>query len=232
LSRVGVVTGMRAEADSASAPAKTLPPDRQPLVFASGANAERAYEGARGLVAKGARALLSFGLSGALDPALSCGDIVLAETVILADGSRVATDAAWRAALSGSRSGGGLISGAIVGRDRVVATPRAKAELRLRTGAVAVDMESHAVAVAAQATGVPFMALRVVLDAADQAIPWSVLAGIGPDGRSRALPVAAHLLVRPWEIADLLALARANRRALATLGRLAAELGATFGFLV
>src|SRR5579883_2212620 len=195
---------MRAEADSASAPAKTLPPDRQPLVFASGANAERAYEGARGLVAKGARALLSFGLSGALDPALSCGDIVLAETVILADGSRVATDAAWRAALSGSRSGGGLISGAIVGRDRVVATPRAKAELRLRTGAVAVDMESHAVAVAAQATGVPFMALRV----------------------------AAHLLVRPWEIADLLALARANRRALATLGRLAAELGATFGFLV
>ena len=93
-------------------------------------------------------------------------------------------------------------------------------------------MESHQVARAAVAAGVPFMALRVIVDAAGRDLPWSALAGLAPDGTARPLAVLARLLLRPWELPRLLALAGDSRSALAALGRLAADLGPAFGLLV
>jgi hypothetical protein len=76
------------------------------------------------------------------------------------------------------------------------------------------------------------MVLRVILDSAGRAIPWSAQAGLGRDGRARALPVLARLATRPQELPALLRLARETRQALAVLSGLAAELSPAFGFLV
>lgn len=225
------MVGLLAEAERAAA---AVSGGSEPLVFVAAASPARAYQGARELVRQGAKALLSFGLAGGLDPTLAPGDPVLASAVVLSDGTRIETDPAWHASLARGLDGRGraAASGAIAGVDRIVATRAEKAALRLRTGAVAVDMESHAVARAAREAGVPLMAIRVILDPANRALPSAALAGIGPDGRTRRLPVFCRLLLKPWQGPALAALRRANREALDVLGRLAAELGPAFAIRV
>ncbi len=61
----------------------------------------------------------------------------------------------------------------------------AKATLRAASGALAIDMESAAVAEAAAEAGVPFLVLRVIADPADRAIPPVALHGVAPDGSRR-----------------------------------------------
>ena len=234
MTRIGIVAGMLAEAERASAATAAAPERQPPLVFVSGASSARAYQGARDLTRQGAEALLSFGLAGGLDPTLIAGDVVLASAVMLPEGMRVETDAAWRNGLARVLDGRGraVATGAIAGADHIIATQAEKAALRLRTGAVAVDMESHAVARAAREAGVPLMAIRVILDPAGRALPSAALSGIGPDGRTRTLPVICRLLMKPWEGPALAALLRANREALEALGSLAVDLGPAFGFRV
>lgn len=231
MTRIGIVVGMMREAAIARAPSSALPEPFRPKIFVSGASSARAYQGARQLIIEGVDALLSFGLAGGLDPGLAVGDAVLAREVVLPDGTRIETDAVWRERLALALAGKGrVVVGSVAGAHAPVATAHEKTGLKLMRGAVAVDMESHGVAAAARAAGVPFMALRVILDPADRAIPWSALAGIDDAGDTQALPVLARLLLRPWELPGLVALGRANNAASASLGRLTADLGPTFVF--
>ena len=228
---IGIVVGMVAEAVEAAAPSAPLAAPLRALVFVAGRRPGRAHEGARQLLAEGATALLSFGVAGGLDPALRPADAVLASAVAAPDGTLIETDPNWRQELAKQLAGRARM-GAIAGADRMVRTRAEKAALARTSGAVAVDMESHQVARAATAAGVPFMALRVIVDGAGRDLPWAALAGLAPDGKARPLAVLARLLLRPWELPRLLSLARDNRLALAALGRLAADLGPAFGLLV
>jgi len=129
---------MAAEAECVSRAMAGVPEDARPLVAVAGANGERAYESARTLVARKVAGVLSLGLAGGLDPVLQVGSAVLADAVLLPDGSRIHTDADWRrglAAVLGTR----VVIGAIAGQNTVAATARAKAALRAATGAVAAD---------------------------------------------------------------------------------------------
>jgi len=229
LSRVGIVVGMQSEAAEISTAWRKQGQEQHPLIAISAANPHRAYEGARSLISQGAGAILSFGLAGGLVPTLETGDTVVASEVMLPDGTQIETHAAWRSSLTAALSDRTrIVIGAIAGQDSAIVTRAAKAALRLRTGAVAVDMESHAAAAAANEAGRPFMALRVILDPTGRAIPATALAGLGPHGESRALAVLARLVVRPWDLPALLALGRANTRALTVLGSLAADLAPGF----
>jgi hopanoid-associated phosphorylase len=231
LTRIGIVVGMASEAALALAPSLAQPEPFRPKIFVSGASAARAFEGARQLVIDGVEALLSFGLAGGLEGTLEVGDAILARAVLLADGTRVETDPGWRARLEEALRGRGKVSiGDVVGADAPVAGASEKMRLRLRSGAVAVDMESHGVAAAAREAGVPFMVLRAILDPARQSIPSAALAGIDAQGNARAARVIARLFLKPWELPGLIALGRAHDAALGSLGRLTADLGATFVF--
>ena len=214
MSGLGVVTGLKAEADCVAAVGVAG-------VFSAGGSARRAHEGALALVDRGAGALLSFGVGGGLDPALAAGELVLADAVIAPDGRRFATDPAWRERLR--RLHLSLSVGSIAGSERMLHGPDAKAALRAATGAALVDMESHGVAAAAAARRLPFMAIRAVADPAGRAVPWCARAGLSADGRTRPLPVLGRLCLRPWELPALITLARETARALESLRRLAAE---------
>ena len=109
----------------------------------------------------------------------------------------------------------------MLGADRVIASAAEKRALFAGAEAVAVDMESHGVALVAPT---PFVILRVVADAADQAIPRAATAGFGADGRVRTGAVLASLARRPWELADLIRLGLASHRATRTARRAAAGL--------
>jgi len=221
--RLGVIVGLPQEA----AILKRVLGKATPLLACAGAQPARATRCAAELIAGGAGTLLSFGFAGGLDPSLRPGDIVVGAGVVGIDGKMRETDDALAqrlcAALDESRCrwSAGLVAGA----DQAVATSAAKQALSARTGAVIVDMESHAVAVA----GVPFVVLRVVVDPAERALPASVLAAIDSRGRVNVMPLVMGLLRRPREIGSLLALARDNGPARKSLGRAAAAAGRAFG---
>jgi len=218
---LGAVVGLAIERTILRA---RLPAFRRPAdlwILSAGASPERAETLADTLISRGATALLSFGIAGGLDPAVRPGAVVLADEIILPDGTRLGADIAWADRVAAAARDMTPHRAPIAGTARMLTSADQKSELRRRTGAVAADMESHGVARAAAACGVPFLVLRVIADPAGRAIPWSALAGMGEDGTMRAWPVLGRLLRHPWEIAALARLARDSRQAHAALGRVA-----------
>jgi len=213
---VGVVTGLLVEAHCLSDSSSNPP------ISVSAGNSVNAYGGALRLVADGAKALLSFGIAGGLDPKLPPGTLVLARAVIGPHGTRFDSDPNWRGAVcSDARGRIEFTDGSIAGRDSPVLDQASKAKLFRESGAIAVDMESHAVARAAKEKNVPFLALRAIADPARRDVPDWVMIGVDSAGRTRIAPVLAKLLFRPWEILRLLELAKDQKAALSALRRVA-----------
>lgn len=220
LPQVGVVTGLAAEAERLT---KT---GRAPLLFVSGSDPGRAFEGARRLAANGAAGLVSFGIAGGLDPKLAAGTVVLARAVISDDGTTYAADRDWRLRVLAELAGRIEVeAGVVAGWNRPVLSAGDKRKLFEATGASAVDMESHAVAAAAREFSLPFLALRAISDPAARSLPPWILAGLDGSGRARPLAVFAKALMRPWEIPGLLGLGEETWAAFESLSRVA-EIGA------
>ena len=217
MTRLGVVTGMTSEA-------RRLPREvagSAPLVACSGADSARAAAAARRLIADGAEALLSFGLAGGLDPRLNPGDLIVADMVVDRDRQQLDTDLAWRVALFQALEAARPTGGAVLGSETLVASAEEKSKLRDATGAVAVDMESFAVASVADEAGVPFAILRAVADPLWRDVPRAAHAGIADDGGVRVGAVLAGLIMAPWQLVSLIAIAIEARQGLAALGRAA-----------
>ena len=223
MSRLGIVTGMLSEAACLGTATTENSAVERPLVYCAGASAERALEGARELTRSEVVGLVSFGIAGGLDPTVAVGDLVIADAVIDPNGRRFVTASSWcqaiRSALGDTLP---VRTGPLAGADDVIATPADKARLFQATQAIAVDMESHAVATAAEEAGLPLLILRVVADPAHRAIPESARVGLAPDGGTRPFAVIGKLMVRPWETPAVWMLARDNRAAHESLRRVAA----------
>lgn len=223
MTRLGIVTGLAAESDCLERAARALPDHARPLIYCAGADPGRALSGAEQLIAQGAEALVSFGIAGGLAPHLRPGVMVLADAVLAPDGRRIATDEAWRTRLEGrARAVCTTVVAPMTGYDSVVRSAADKAALFGATGAVAVDMESHAVAAAAHAATLPLLVVRVVADPAARRIPLAASSAVDVTGRVRIGPVLRRLLATPGDFWPLLRLAADNRRAFAALGRVAA----------
>lgn len=212
--RLGVLVGLAAEArliERAAAGGLHV------SVVRTGADAARAREGAERLARSGVTALVSFGLAGGLDPTLRPGDLILADGVVLPDGRVVAADTGWRRALF--LSAPHALPGTVAGSDRALSDAADKAGLHARTGARAVDMESHALALAAERHGLPFAVIRAVADPAGHGLPAVARVPLSVDGTVRLAAVLPALLASPGEWGRIARLAGETRTALASLSR-------------
>ena len=217
MSRLGIITGMKAEADLLSAAARGGPEQSRPLIAVAGGNAGRAEDAARGFAAAGVRGLVSFGIAGGLDPRLMSGDIILADIVLPPGGEGIATHKAWRAAFASAFAAASVVEGSICGSDRAISTPREKANLFARTGAVAVDMESYGVGRAAREAGLSLLVVRAIADSASRTIPNAAIAGLGEDGGRKPFAVIGKLLRHPTQLVHLIGVARDSKVALRRL---------------
>lgn len=186
----------------------------------------RAAAGTRALIGRGVGALLSWGTSGALTGDLAAGQLLLGDAVRDTHGNEFASDAAWLALAA--RALAPLAPRQV--RCLTVAQPasdrQTKQALAADTGCAAVDMESAAVAAGAASAGLPFLAIRSIVDPVDCDLPRCVMAGLDAEGRTHVLRLLAALARRPWEIAALLRLAghfNASLRALRDAARLLAS---------
>ena len=205
------VTGMQREA-------KLFPPGCE-IVVSGGSNAALAekIEAALARSPAGQRcAIVSAGICGGLKPGLAVGAAVIATEIVFGQ-ERYATDADWRAALSLALPHAG--QGALAGSDRVVATAADKADLFGETGAVALDMESHVAARIAAVHGLPFAALRVVSDSAQDVLPDAVRGAIDSRGEVRISRVLLALAGDPAQLPALIRTGRASSRAMQQLLR-------------
>jgi adenosylhomocysteine nucleosidase len=157
------------------------------------------------------RLVLSAGFSGALRPGLLVGDLVLATEVIDEEGNAFACSFV-PSLPEHVRRGRILTSSCLVG------DPGQKAALGARHQALAVDMESAALARLCRQHQVPFGCLRVISDAVDTALSPEL---VGLLGRGRVRPVALALALarRPSLLAELLRLAAHTRKAARTLAQ-------------
>jgi nucleoside phosphorylase len=171
---------------------------------------------ARRLVLAGATGLASFGMAGGLDPTLICGAVLLPEEVAQVDGVRPgaggsATSRQWRERLRAALPAACIAyGGTLLTSDRPIGRPGAKHDAWRRTGAAAVDMESDAIAQVAGQAGVPFIALRVIVDTASDELPAAVLAASG-GGQVRIGRLLAGLLRSPRDLGPLVRLSARYR---------------------
>ncbi len=135
--------------------------------------------------------VLSVGFSGALQREMKVGDIVMANAIVDTHGHELDIDL--RMAEDPSR---GLYVGRIVTADGIVRTVADKESLAERTGGLAVDLESLAVAQICRDRKVKFMAVRVISDDMSADLPPEVLSVFGSTGSIRAGAVAGALWKR------------------------------------
>jgi adenosylhomocysteine nucleosidase len=226
LNVVGIVAALAAEARAVGPPIwrRDIPLSLVDgtLLTVSGIGAAAAADAARALVAAGATALTSWGMAGGLDPALRAGTIFLPSQVISQDGIRVSTASAWRGRLGAAvASRRPVTCGTLLTSSYPIAAIADKAAARRETGALAVDMESLAIAQIAAIHGLPFIAVRVIVDTADDVLPRSVMAA-SRSGRMQIWPLIGALVLAPADLSALLRLAqryRVARRALVAVGR-------------
>ncbi len=227
---IGVVAALPAEARCLRGGGGRGCPDEGVRVGLSGLGQARAYRAARSLAGHGVSALVSFGTAGALAPGLGAGDVVLG-TAVLCDREIIEADPDWPARLAGKLDGRVRVEqGRILHAEAVVASPADKSRLFLSTAALAVDMETAGVARAAAEHGLPWLAIRAIVDAQSVSIPPLALDALSASGRPRLGKLMAGIARAPAEIPRLLCLGRDFRTARAALETVVRVAGYRLGY--
>ena len=161
--------------------------------------------------------LISLGVAGGLLPTLAPGTCVVGSEILWGS-DRLQTDASWSRSLLAAIPHS--ISGKIVGVPRPIAYVDAKHILHKRTGALAVDMESHIVASVAAANGLRFVAIRVIADPANHSLPRVALGAMRPNGTVNIAQMILSLVTNPRDLFSLAQTARDAFSARVALGHI------------
>lgn len=219
----GLVTALRSEAACVS-PAR-IPFNRptslneQTLLWLSGMGAQSARAAAQGLQQHGVTALVSFGVAGALSDQLKPGDLVLPDAIHA--GELLPIDLGWRDRLQQQLPATITIANGLLADSNVPLTnEKAKRDLARTSGAIAVDMESAAIAQVAAVAGIPFIAVRAIIDPVHFSPPEALLSAVNPDGGVKPMHLTALLLKRSVRLGTLLKMGAGMRKARKTLSQI------------
>lgn len=195
------------------------------ILIYSGAGAENARKAAELAVSKGAKKLMSWGCAAALSPDLKMGDLVLADSLLNSDGLEMPVNATWHQhAKNVLGSEVAAYKGALFNSNTVVSTAQAKQEIFIKTGAIALDMESGAIAQVAQYYALPFLAIRAIADPSTMDLPNAVLKALNENGEIEISKIIASLVFNPKEIPHIIQLGQYFQLAKKTLSTVAQQL--------
>ena len=120
------------------------------------------------------------------------------------------------------------VAGTLAESTEIIADGTAKRALRAATGAVAVDMESAAIARVAGGSRLPFLTVRAIADSAAMKLPHAVLQALTPWGNARLSVLLLDLLIHPRQLGELIRLGQAFAAAMACLRRTRSHVGDNF----
>lgn len=161
--------------------------------------------------------VISIGYAGALDPSLEVGDLVVADLVMELDSSRLEDDTK---TFSLKKEIFNLATDVhkriLLTVDRVAATPQEKKKLKEQYSAVAVDMETSALAEEAQTRDLAFVSVRAITDTADQElIDCAHL--VEENGEVSKMKAGWHVVTHPGDLKGMIELGQHARIATANL---------------
>ena len=177
-----------------------------------------------------AKGVVSLGFAGALVPQLRAGELLLCEQVYSAEGSAdsLGSGQAVRsdphllalAQTAAQRHGLPHRRGTSVTVSQVVSSPEDKRELARNWPAHLVEMESFWIGRVAAARGIPFLAVRTVLDELDDPLP-DIPGLYSESGTVRPQRAALLALSHPGQLPSLLRLWVKTKRARRSLAQFA-----------
>jgi len=155
--------------------------------------------------------VIATGVAGGLTPRLKPGDIVLADRILASLAEGAATDDDLLLAAEDVReiaralgaAGLGYATGALLTSHRALATADEKRLAHQRTGAIAVEMETAALASEASRRGLPFASVRTVLDPAGDQLLMVPPPPPGSGWARRRIAAAGHVVRNPAMLLDL-----------------------------
>jgi adenosylhomocysteine nucleosidase len=202
-----VIVGMGAEAKIAAG--------QGAIVVSSAGDAALLHSRLAGIGHDQVRAVISFGIAGALDPALQSGDALVGGRVVGEGQKAWPADSALSAYL---RAQSAAKEGTVLAHDGISEVDAAsRAAARATTGADIVDEESHIAAALAESEGLPFSLIRAVADPASSTLPPAATLPLNADGEPDTTSILFSLLRHPWQISDLLAMKQDFAKALDAL---------------
>jgi 5'-methylthioadenosine/S-adenosylhomocysteine nucleosidase len=188
------------------------------MAVQAGVGRERAAAGARLLIRRfSPHALVSFGFAGGLTPELARGTLVIGTQVVGDDSSgRLATandDLVRQVQRAAEVEQLPARQGLIVTTRQIVADSASKTEWWEKSGACAVDMETAGIAEVAHEAGLPWVAVRAIVDSAADSLPAACLSVLGEDGHVASRRLVQALCRSPQLLWPFLRLASDMRTA-------------------
>lgn len=158
--------------------------------------------------------VISYGFSGGLQPQVRTGDIVVGNELVDEHGQR------FRIPMSMAEDPQrGIHVGRLLTADHVVQTAEEKRRLGETYGALAVDLESLAVAQVCAAHQTRLMAFRAVTDDVETTLPEEVVRLAEVDGPKQWAALAAQLWRNPRAVGSLWRLKEVSEQAAVRLAR-------------
>jgi adenosylhomocysteine nucleosidase len=195
--------------------------DTEIALVASGIGMRRAAENARRACdeIRDVDLAILTGVAGALINNLKIGDVVLGDRLMTREGDddqparNIEVPRAQFEEASSALDAAGIqyARGAILTVKFPLATENEKRLAGQHTGAIAVDMETAVIAFETVARGIPFFAMRTIMDTVEHHLTGARFAD--EDGKIRSLKAAATLVRNPAMIAGVIRLVRNLRKA-------------------
>jgi len=178
---------------------------------------------AQTLLEQNVSALLSWGTAGSLTENIQSGDLLLADSIVANDGNKYSFDTEWNKRIANKLCNTSLIirHGMIAHTRQVLATTEDKKRLHSETNALAVDMESLAIAQIANKEKLPCVSIRAIVDEASQCIPGTVIKNTDTFGRPALFPLFSNLILNPGLVIELIKLRSGMKAATTTLNTVA-----------
>ena len=195
------------------------------LVAYSGAGAVNAEAAAELLVAKGASRLISWGCAAALSASSRSGDLILADKLIDAGNVEMTVNADWHSDTKNRLATIAVVhSGCLAESKSIVSSSKDKKQLHSITSAIAVDMESIAIAKVARQHELPFLSIRAIADPVNMDLPSAISYALNGNGDIVLGKVFSFLFLHPAELPGLIKLGLYFNAAMKTLKSVAKQL--------
>ena len=216
--RIGFISALRAEIRTLAFLMEQRNDQASCLFETCGQGPQKASDAAKRLVAKKCDLLISWGVAGALDPALKNGDLIVSNHSISEKGQEIRSRKnTAKYYIDRLENVVPVTSGKIVTVREVATSAKKKKSLFQRYKADIVDMESHSIAEVAEESGTDFLFVRAVTDEASHDLPKSFIECADEFGTPKPLKILGVICLQPYKIRSFFRLGAEFRTSLKTL---------------
>lgn len=193
------------------------------LVTCSGTGPKNAQTAAELLISKGATQLISWGCAAGLGASLKPGDLILADRLIDADDNEIVINPEWLSfSINMLKQQIGELpaiihSGLLAESKSLIALSSEKKQLHSITDAVALDMESAAIAKVSGFHKLRFLVIRAIADPVTLDLPKAVSYSLNEQGEVELTKLLLFLALHPLELPALIKLGLYFNKAKRTL---------------